>query len=210
MLFLLSYNVLQGQSFYGGVMVGINGSQVFNDEFSGYHKFGVFGGGFVGWKFTPMSALKMELEFSQKGSRETPTEENDYKDYKIHINCIDLPVLYQLFYNIATQKFSIEVGPSFTYIIGDPKEEGTDGTGYYYIEGGTGRPFISSGLNIVAGVNYHITKNLFVNFRTSNSITPIRKDYGRRQHPIFRWHGQSNDVLTLSVGWDFGKGAIRD
>ena len=209
-LFFLLNNVVQGQNFYGGVMAGINGCQVFGDNLAGYHKAGLFGGGFVGWQFTPMSALRMELEFSQKGSKETPTEDNGYHYYLIHLNCIDLPVLYQLFFNIQRQRFSVEAGLSYTYIIGDPKEDYSYGDGFGGdIPPGMGRPFVPSSLNVVAGLYYHITQNLFVNLRTSNSITPIRKDPAIRQH-LFGWHGQSNDVITLSVGWNFGKGANNE
>ena len=207
-LLFLSCNIVQGQNFYGGVVAGINGSQVGGDGLSGYHKAGFYGGGFVGWRFTPMSALRMGLEFSQKGSKETPSEDNNYEYYRLHLNCIDLPVLYQLFFNIQKLRFSVEAGLSYTHIMGEPKEEGNDGTGFHYIVEGTTVPFVPSSLNFVAGLYYHITQNFFVNFRTSNSITPIRKDPAIRQH-IFRWHGQSNDVITLSVGWDFGKGAIQ-
>jgi hypothetical protein len=212
MLFFLQYNLVQGQNFFGGVVAGINGCQVGGDGYAGYNKAGFYGGGFVGWRFTPMSALRTGLEFSQKGSREILTEENDYQgyDYRLHLNCIDLPVLYQLsFYINDKQRFSLETGLSYTYIIGDPKEEGIDGTGSRYIADGTGMSFVSSSLNFVVGAYFHINKNLFVNLRTSNSITPIRKDPARRQH-FFRWHGQSNDVLTLSIGWNFGKGSIYE
>ena len=206
--FFLQYNTAQGQNFYGGAMAGINGCQVGGDELSGYHKAGFFCGGFVGWRFTPMSALRMELEFSQKGSKETPTEENGYYYYLMHLNCIDLPVLYQLFFNIQKQKFSFEAGLSYTYIIGDPKEECEVNGGYSYIYPGSGRPFTPSSLNIVAGLYYHITQNLFVNLRTSNGLTPIRTDFAIRCR--MGAHGQYNDVLTLSIGWDFGKGAVYE
>jgi len=206
-LFFLQYNIVQGQGFYGGAMAGINGCQVGGDGWAGYHKAGFFGGGFVGWHFTQMSALRMELEFSQKGSKVTPTEENDYQSYLMQLNCIDLPVLYQLFFNIQRARFSIEAGFSYTYIIGDPKEEGSDGSGYNYIV--DGREFTASSLNFVAGLYYHITKNLFVNLRTSNGITPIRKYAVWKRHPLLGGEGQYNDVLTLSIGWDFGKGAVR-
>jgi hypothetical protein len=208
-LFFLSYNAVQGQDFYGGVMAGINGCQVGGDGLSGYHKMGFFGGGFVGWRFTPMSAVRMELEFSQKGSKETPTEENEYLSYLMHQNCIDLPVLYQLFFNIQRVQFSLEAGLSYTYIIGEPKEEGMDGTGFNYIVEGTGRPFTASSMNFVAGLYYHINKNFFVNLRTSNGITPIRKDPALKRHPLWGTGGQYNDVLTLSIGWDIGKGAVQ-
>ncbi|MCL2040911.1 MAG: PorT family protein [Bacteroidales bacterium] len=209
-LFFLQYNIAQGQNFYGGVMAGINGCQVGGDGLSGYHKAGFFGGGFVGWRFTPMSALRMELEFSQKGSKETPTEENEHYYYRMHLNCIDLPLLYQLFFNIKNQKFAVEAGLSYTYVIGDPKEEGIDGTGFNYIVDGTGRPFTASSMNLVVGLYYHITQNFFVNLRTSNGITPIRKDPALKRHPLWGGGGQYNDVLTLSLGWDFGKGAIYE
>ncbi len=189
-------------------MAGINGSQVGGDELSGYHKAGFFGGGFVGWKFTPMSALKMELNFSQKGSKETPSEENGYYDYLLNENCIDLPILYQYFFHIARQQFSVEIGLSYTYIIGDPKEELAYGDGFDEIYPGTGKPFVASSVNIVAGIYYHITKNFFVNLRTSDGLTPIRKDQAISRHRL-GGHGQYNDVLTLSVGWDFGKGATE-
>jgi len=203
-LFFLQYNIVQGQNFYGGVVAGINGCQVGGDGYSGYHKAGFYGGGFVGWHFTPMSAIRMGLEFSQKGSKETPTDENEHENYRMHINCIDLPILYQLSFNIIKQKFSFETGFSYSYIIGDQKEE-RDG---YPIVGGV--PFTPSSINFVAGLYYHITKKFFVNLRTSNGITPIRKDLTRKRHPLWGVNGQYNDVLTLSIGWDFGKGAVRE
>ena len=207
-LCFLSWNVVQGQNFYGGIAAGINGCQVGGDELSGYNKLGFYGGGFVGWRFTPMSAVRMGLEFSQKGSKETPTEENGYYDYVMHLNCIDMPLLYQLFFNIQRARFSFETGLSYTYIIGEPREEYARGDGSMELPPGTGRPFVASSANFVAGLYYHITPNLFVNFRTSNGLTPIRKDLAISRHRL-GGHGQYNDVLTLSIGWDFGKGAIQ-
>jgi hypothetical protein len=199
---------MQGQNFHGGVKAGINGCQVGGDGYAGYHKAGFFGGGFVGWQFTPMSAMRMELEFSQKGSKLTPTEENGHESYLMHLNCIDLPLLYQLSFNIQKQKFSFEAGISYTYIIGDPKEEYFDGSGFSNIPPGTGKAFTPSSLNFVAGLYYHINQNLFVNFRTSNGITPMRKDPHLKRHPLLGMGGQYNDIITLSIGWDFGKGSI--
>lgn len=193
-----------GQSFYGGAKAGINGCQVGGDNLAGYHKFGFLAGGFVGVRFTPKSGLRLELEYSQKGSRELPPKNSDYNgpqdvgnNFRIQEHCIDMPIMYQFF---LARWMSLEAGLSGSYLFSHKETQ-------WGIESGS-EHWVPFSLNIVAGVHFHINKNLFINFRTSNGLTPFRKTsdgYARRRLGAY---GQYNDILTLSVGWDFGKGAI--
>lgn len=202
MVSLLLTCFVQGQEFFGGAMLGINGCQVGGDGLSGYKKFGVSGGGFVGLKFTPESAVRMELEYSQKGSSEIPSinldEAENWELFSITEHCIDLPVLYQHFFG---KRISVEAGLSGTYLISH--QSSTWGE-----VAGSGKEMTLS-LNFVAGVYFHINNHLFVNLRTSNGLTPFLKTYDGMARRRLGPFGQYNDLLTLTVGWDFGKGAVN-
>ncbi len=67
---------VSGQRFKGGLFAGVNASQVAGDISSGYKKLGITFGATVETQLNDRWGLKMELGFSQKGSRENPTDEN--------------------------------------------------------------------------------------------------------------------------------------
>ena len=62
--FLFFYTVLtaSSQQFNGGLMAGVAGTQVAGDNYSGFHKAGIFAGGFVNLLISEHSAFQMELE----------------------------------------------------------------------------------------------------------------------------------------------------
>lgn len=198
--FLAVSTASRAQEFYGGAILGVNACQVGGDEHGGYKKFGVMAGGFVGFQFTPMSALRMELEYSMKGSREVPANNLDdeyWENFRIQEHCVDLPVLYQLRLN---RYISFLAGLSGTFLFFFEQ------TGWSMEAGSQESNFAS--LNFVAGVNFHINDKWAVDFRTSNGLTPIQSNgfSPRRLFGILP-NGLYNDILTLSVSYNFGKGA---
>lgn len=184
-----------GQAFNGGLMAGVAGTQVAGDTYSGFHKAGIFAGGFVNLQVTEHSAFQMELEYFQKGSRENPDSANNFTQYLFRVNYIELPVFYQY---IASKRFKLEFGPSLGFLVGYYEERD-----YYEIKGGN-RP-ASVTLQLNAGLYIYLSKKLNVNIRTNNSMLNIRSDNATGDViRIFPGnYGQFNDCLVLSLFYQF-------
>ena len=195
LILTLSAFGLKGQQFNGGIMAGVAGTQVAGDTFYGFHKAGIFAGGFVNLQFTEHSVMQMELEYFQKCSRENPDSANNYTQYLFRVNYIELPVLYQY---IASKRFKIEVGPSAAFLVGWYEERDE-----YEIKGGN-RPARVT-LQINAGLYVNLTEHLMVNLRTNNSLLNIRSDNATGDVlRIFPGnYGQFNDCLVLSLYYQF-------
>jgi len=193
-IFGFGKNQLFSQDFQGGVFAGINGSQVAGDHGGGYNKAGIFGGGFVKYGFTDKWAAQMEIEYSQKGSRFNPTEENNYYQYLLRVDYIDIPLLVQFH---ASKKIVFELGASYSYLLHNYEE-------VYFSQDVVNRGFNQSSANLVAGMYYYFTENIFVNLRTSNGLTPLRNDPTKGYTARLGKAGQYNDLLSLSLWYNFG------
>jgi hypothetical protein len=184
-----------GQQFHGGVIAGIVGSQVAGDTYSGYKKAGIFAGGYVSLDVSEKSAFQMELTYFQKGSRENPTEKNNYQSYLLRLNYIEMPVLYQY----KAGKFTIEAGPSAGFLMGFYEEVNleviSDKQGYI-------KPARVT-MQINLGFSYFISENIGVGLRTNNSLMNIFSE--QQSGDVWRlWdHGRYNDALVLSVFYQF-------
>jgi hypothetical protein len=147
---------------------GINGCQIHGDNYSGYDKFGVFGGTSINARLNKKTSVELGFYFSQKGSRHNPNpKNNDYTFYRVHLNYLDMPL--SLYYQ-ANDRFFITLGPSVAYLISYREEnERGDWTGDY--------PFnkFEAGLNI--GLGARLNDKWHFELRCSNSITPLR-NYG--------------------------------
>jgi hypothetical protein len=197
LIFIVTGFSVKSQKFNGGLMAGVAGTQVAGDTISGYgfHKAGIFAGGFVNLKIKKHSAFQMELEFFQKGSRENPDSSNNYNQYLFRVNYIELPVLYQ--YTIG-KRFKLEVGPSLGFLVSYYEENN-----YYEIKGGN-RP-ASVTFQINAGLYVYISRRLMFNIRTNNSLLNIRSE--TRPGDVIRIfpgnYGQFNDCLVMSLFYEF-------
>lgn len=186
------------QDFFGGVIGGINASQVDGDDYSGYRKAGINAGGFVGYRFTERSGVRFGIEFSQKGARQNmkfDDEGNYYPKYLFRENCIDVPVTYQFYIN---RLFSADAGLSYSYLFNYYREYDGFENDYSDIR--------KSSLNMLLGFYINITQHLFTNLRFSYSLTPIAKATNPRTVSPIGINGQLNNMFTLSLGWNFGKG----
>jgi hypothetical protein len=196
LLILIFFNSeTRSQEFKGGIMAGVAGTQVAGDTYYGFHKAGIFVGGFVNLQISEHSAFQMELEYFQKGSRENPDSSNGYNQYLFRVNYIELPVFYQY---IAGKRFKIEFGPSLGFLTNYYEENN-----YYEIKGGN-RPARMT-FQINAGLYVNITSRLFVNIRTNNSLLNIRSENATGD--ILRIfpgnYGQFNDCLVFSLFYQF-------
>ena len=183
------------QEFHGGIQAGLVGSQVAGDTYSGFKKAGIYAGGYVGWEFTEHSGLQLELTYFQKGSRENPTEKNNYDSYIFRANYIELPVLYQ--YRI--KKFIVQAGPSIGFLVGHYEEK--DGLTLSDQQGYNKPAPLTYQLNI--GIRFFISKKVGFDFRYNTSLWGIRTN--PRTGDVWRlWtYGQFHDALVLSLFYQF-------
>lgn len=202
MFFLLAALLMTGlyahsQRFNGGVMAGVAGTQVAGDTYSGFHKAGIYAGGFVNLQISPRSIFQMELEYFQKGSRQNPDpEKGQYDEYLFRTNYVELPVLYQF---VINRRFQVEAGPSVGVLINyAEKRDGEDIT--YFLDYNRPARFT---LQINAGLYVALTQRWKVNIRTNNSLLNIRSDNATGDVWRIWTYGQFHDSLVLSLVYQF-------
>lgn len=190
--FFLFFSKLHAQQFHGGVTLGLVGSQVAGDTYSGFSKAGLFTGGYVSVDLGEHSALQMELTYFQKGSRENPDSTNNFNAYLLRLNYIEIPLLYQFKLN----KWIFFGGPSVGFNIGYHEE----------INGQTdfndNLPATAT-LQINLGFRFFISESFGVDFRTNNSLLNIRQNNVSGDVWRFWGYGQFNDALVISVFYQF-------
>jgi hypothetical protein len=165
------------QGFGGGLFAGISTSQMTGDAIVGFHKAGVYGGAFTDYRFTPRSALQLELSFLQRGSKQTPAEENGYLSRYINLNYIEFPVLYRWY---GIKNMNLEIGPSVSYLISSIEKDNAGQVNFPV-------KFNEVDLSIAAGLSYYLlkSKKLEINARYSLSVIPTSSDAGRYwQHHV--------------------------
>ncbi len=182
-LTLLTTNIFgQNTSTEYGVKAGINYSKYTpNLELDGIEvvdfnrKFGFFVGGFVNFGFSDILKLQPELLFALQGTntsqeielRFSPHQEPVVGELKTRVteSTISLPIMLQIY---PTEKFYIEIGPQFGYIVGR-KEKVTDDP---FTE--LGDPFEISedcpncdkfDLGASLGIGYNFTSQIGINAR---------------------------------------------
>ena len=153
------------QGFGGGLFAGIATSQMIGDSIGGFHKAGFYGGAFTDYRFTPRSALHLELSFLQRGSRKTPTVKNNGKSSLFNLNYIEIPILYRWY---GIKNMNLEIGPSLSYLIGT-KQEDENG------ELPTQVPFYDFDLSIAAGLSYYLHQSKKI--RSERTIFLIHYSY---------------------------------
>jgi len=178
------------QQFEGGVIVGLNASQVDGDNYKGYHKPGVALGGFVQTNLSRTIYAGMELKLMQKGSRNIDSLATDGQiKYIMRLNYVDLPVYLGI---RTSEKISLLVGLSPGYMI-----SGTEYNDYGKFVEEDQNPFREFDLQALLGFRVQITRRLFVDLRGAYSVLPIREQKG---DPLWYWKSnQFNNLLSTTV-----------
>ncbi len=179
--------------------LGFNGCQIHGDNYSGYDKFGVFGGLSVNARLNNKASLELGFYFSQKGARHNQNPaKGDYTFYRVNLNYIDLPLLFKYHVNPI---YFITGGPSIAYLINYQEDNEVGNWDGAY-------PFQKFEYGINVGLGRKIKDNFFVEVRSSNSIVAIRP-YGILATQVFYPNviarffnaGLYNNILTLVVSY---------
>lgn len=160
------------RTFYGGVVVGPNFTQVDGDDFAGYHKIGLNVGGIVYTKMDENLFVSLEILYSQKGSKSNGAQElsSGYSitNYSINLNYAEVPVMLNYFDNHKNHfggGFSYSRLASYSESITTYPATSVDLNQY---------PFKKGDLNILLNGSLHLWKGLFLNGRFQYSLISIR------------------------------------
>jgi hypothetical protein len=199
LLFVLLPLASLSQEFNGGIIAGGVISQVDGDTYDGYHKFGYLAGAFVNLRISPHSAFQLEMEYIQKGSRKNADlEKEDYKSYLLRLHYLEIPVLYQ--YTFA-RRLVAEIGPAADVLLGSYEEKDGYEVPYNTV------PLRRVTLSGILGVSSYLTHHLRAGIRFNYSLLSIRVQqpdgYPEGYRKILFEYGQFNNVLSLSLLWDF-------
>lgn len=195
------------QSFKGGILFGLIGSQVEGDNMSGFHKGGISAGFFTNRNINDKWMWQLEMKYIQKGSKSNnrinpldslanlSTTASIY--YKMKLDYIEIPLLFRY----RNKKFVYEFGPSLNTIIVAKIYDNYGEIPPASLDSPQSNPFnrLEGSANI--GIGRFLTDNLFLNWRFSTSITPIRPFY---QNATYRFNrGQYNTLMEFSLRYQF-------
>ena len=188
---ILTYNT-NAQSFGGGIIVGASTSQVAGDLLGGFNKIGILAGSYTNLKVKESLSFQFEITYIEKGSRNPNMYESNHPNYEkieITLSYIETPLTINL---QQKENLGVELGiiPAFnisaTLNSADAKNISVPNPQYKKYD-----------LGVCAGINYHITDNIILNTRISNSIIPIRPHTSGATNG---WNkGQYNTVLTFAI-----------
>ncbi|HHB78501.1 MAG TPA: PorT family protein [Saprospiraceae bacterium] len=168
----------QDQRFMGGVIVGLNASQIDGDNAAGYNKAGLMVGLRGGAYLTEKASLTVDMLYSQRGSRRVPKNDELFDPYTISTPYVEVPFLFhykdwRVEYDDGSffYKVSAEAGVAVSYLL-QPKVENI----VYETEVDN---FNKIDLAWVLGVSYYFNENIGVAARYLRSVTPV---YNHNKH----------------------------
>ncbi|MBA3830098.1 MAG: PorT family protein [Taibaiella sp.] len=170
-----NYYVEEQRTFYGGIVAGVNFTQIDGDDFKGYDKIGANFGGKVYAQLDAHLAASMEILYSQKGSRSIHPQEAEpgvvITDYRVDLNYAEVPILLNYF---DKRKSHFGGGFSYSQLAGSAERitttpaSATSGINF------ENYPFKKVDINIVLAGDLHLYKGLFLDVRFQYSLFPIR------------------------------------
>ncbi|MBN1951108.1 MAG: PorT family protein [Bacteroidales bacterium] len=186
---LTSASVVHGQRFTGGLLAGLNVSQIHGDTQGGYHKAGAAGGVFVKTDFRENWGGMLELRYNEKGSGLLM----DDGTLILRLQYIEVPVMvtYDIF-----EKVQPQAGVSIGYLFRQVQREG-----------GIVDPIDDfNPIEVAAclGAEYKISENLGVNIRYAISMIPIWQQFPGATSTR-NLEAAYNDVISFAIYYRFGR-----
>lgn len=161
------------RTFFAGLAVGCNITQVDGDGYSGYHKIGLNLGPVVYARFSDRFGASIAINFSQKGAISKNYTENSFgigyvDDYSIKLNYIEVPLLLHVF---TDNRINVGVGASYARLISAKERAVT----YAQVNIDPNiYPFRKNDFNVMGELNYMFYKGWFIGARYAYSIASIR------------------------------------
>jgi hypothetical protein len=190
---IVTLNTALAQRFRSGIKAGISTSQVSGDNLSGFHKAGLMAGALIQRDVTEKLSYQIEMIYIQKGSRKaTKPDEGDNFFFLMKLNYLEVPLLLQY----RKDRFIYEAGLMFGRLIHSSVE---NESGLYPSLHPESRPFYKEELSAGIGISYPLYNKIFMNWRITNSILPVRNHQGNATYRFNR--GQYNTVMQFTFNY---------
>ena len=185
--------VLQAQNapktelrFRGGIVLGLNASQVDGDDFAGYHKLGINGGFMAQLPLTKKFFMSMEILYSQKGGK-SRTYAGFPTEYQVNLNYAEVPLLINF-----QEKSAVNFGLGLAYGRLVKTREFID-----ELEQEPFEDFNRDELSGIANGSYLISDHFQLNVRLAYSLLPI----GHSPISNFNSRAMYNNVLSFRFAY---------
>lgn len=194
-----NYYEEEPKTFIGGLIGGVNFSQVDGDSYKGYHRIGLNTGVVVYARLLPQLAASLEILYSQKGARSNGNQLSNggitlITKQNIRLNYAEIPIHINYF-----DKRKSHFGGGFSYSQLISSKEEITGTNKSLTYDPDKYPFKKMDINLVLSGELHLYKGLFAGLRFQYSMLSIRDnadpEYGRAQ--------QFNNVFALRLMYLF-------
>lgn len=186
----------QQDAFNAGMKLGVAGTQISGDGYTGFRKAGLVGGVFVSRQFNDRWGGLMEIQYVRKGSFDPPDPENFKHDYyKIDLQYIELPIMA----TFELSKFHWEAGLSVGYLFSHQQEDEFGPVRDEDISRLIEMRDFEFAFNI--GLNFQASERMYLNVRYSHSIYPIANTPQWITGYIGFFGGSYNQTLQFSLGY---------
>jgi hypothetical protein len=153
---------------------------------SGFDQIGITAGPYIRRELEGAGALRLEINYTQKGSRKVPDPENgDYNEYRLRLNYAEVPLIYE--HRVNDLLF---LGGAYIGFLLNWKEETQFGALTILDQNQEPLEFESTDVGFVLGLSYEFSEKLYCSGRYTGSILPVRK------HP-------SGQTLSQALGGSF-------
>lgn len=189
------------KTFIGGVVAGLNASQVDGDNYSGYRKAGLNAGAMVYVNFAKRAGVSLELLFAQKGAVGVRGNSNGqvgsyFEHYKMKLNYAEVPLVFHFY---QTPNLHFNLGASYSALISskethdDPFSITTFDESLY--------PYKKYEIDGIIGVSY-VWKHFLLDARFQYGLTPLRE---ANNAPAVAANGRNQvvNMLSFRIGYFF-------
>ena len=213
LLIILNVVVCYAQKFSGGITAGLTNTEVLgtNPYRTSFNKVGFTAGIFTGLSLSEKNDIRMEINFTQKGSYSPPHLGPDTvpngpdTSLKLRLNYVEIPIIFshKFIFTIGKKAFDrigIEIGPSIGILVSSSVNISQEGFAPI-----SGTPYKRLDISGAVGFYYRISEKLKFHFRYENSILPIRKHDGGATS-FYHYHynvGETNMVFSYSLSYSF-------
>ena len=189
LIFVLSFGLNAQKEFKIGMNLGGNLSQVSGDNLAGFHKLGINSGLFVTQSLKDDLSWEMQLNFAQRGSRNTSLKDNP-TFYRFQLNYADVVLLVRK----PIKFLEVDAGLNIGSLVGFKEEN-------YIGNQNDPRTIGRFDFGATMGVTYKLNEKLAFTGRFINSIWRIRKHLSGA---TYRWNlGQYNTAVGAQLRYSF-------
>jgi len=172
--------------FRGGLVAGLNASQVDGDDYAGYHKLGLNAGFLSQVPLSKKFFMSVEILYAQKGAK-SKTFQGYPTAYQLNLHYAEVPILINF-----QEKSAVNFGLGVSYGRLVKSKEFVD-----ELEQPTSDDFKRNDISAIANGTYLISDHFQLNVRFAYSIVPI----GYRDGSNFNNRGMYNNVLSFRLAY---------